>query len=60
MGPRAVLDAVALPGLEPPIIQPVAQRSTTELSRLTEFMWFSLRYLCFRATDQESNHATRR
>jgi hypothetical protein len=24
----------ALPGLEPPIIQPVAQRCTTELSRL--------------------------
>jgi hypothetical protein len=38
--PRAGLDAVAktksqpLPGLEPPIIQPVAQRYTTELSRL--------------------------
>jgi hypothetical protein len=29
-----------LPGLEPPIIQPVAQRYTTELSRLTLlFIW---------------------
>jgi hypothetical protein len=41
MGPRAGLDAVAerknsqpLPGLETPIIQPVAQRYTTELSRV--------------------------
>jgi hypothetical protein len=39
--PRAGLDAVEkrknsqpLPGLEPPIIQPVAQRYTTELSGL--------------------------
>jgi len=41
MGPKASLDTVVkrnsqpLPGLEPPIIQPVAQRSTTELFRLT-------------------------
>jgi hypothetical protein len=28
-----------LPGLEPPIIQPVAQRYTTELSRLTKWKW---------------------
>jgi hypothetical protein len=41
VGLRAGLDAVVkkkisrpLPGLEPPIIQPVAQRYTTELSRL--------------------------
>jgi hypothetical protein len=39
MGPRAGLDAVVkisqpLPGLKPPIIQPVAQRYTTELSQL--------------------------
>jgi hypothetical protein len=39
--PRAILDAVVkgnipspLSGLEPPIIQPVAQRYTTELTRL--------------------------
>jgi hypothetical protein len=38
--PRSGLDEVArknsqpLPGLEPPIIQPIAQRYTTELSRL--------------------------
>jgi hypothetical protein len=41
VGSRAGLDAVLkrkisllLPGLEPPTIQPVAQRYTTELSRL--------------------------
>jgi hypothetical protein len=41
MGPRAVLDAVVkrkIPspcqGLEPTIVQPIAKRYTTELSRL--------------------------
>jgi hypothetical protein len=41
VGSRAVLDAVVkrknpqpLPGVEPPIIQPVAQRFTTQLTRL--------------------------
>jgi hypothetical protein len=37
MGPRADLDAVVkrkISSLEPPIIQPVSQRYTTELSRL--------------------------
>jgi hypothetical protein len=44
VGPIAGLDALAkeknsqpLPGLEPPIIQPVAHRYTTELSRLYSF-----------------------
>jgi len=31
-----------LPGLEPPVIQPVAQRYSTELSRLP--IWLILRY----------------
>jgi hypothetical protein len=41
VGPRASLDAVVkrkisqlLAGLEPPIIQPIAQRYTTELSQI--------------------------
>jgi hypothetical protein len=34
VGPRAGLDAVLLPGLESPIIHPVAQHYTTELPRL--------------------------
>jgi hypothetical protein len=43
VGPRAGLDSGEkknshpLPGLEPPIIQPVAQSCTTELSRLLPF-----------------------
>jgi hypothetical protein len=45
MGPRAGLNAVVkrkihqrLPRLEPPIIQPVAQRYTTELSRFMQYI----------------------
>jgi hypothetical protein len=34
VGPRADLDAVVVSKLEPPIIEPVTQRYTTELSRL--------------------------
>jgi hypothetical protein len=30
-----------LQGLEPPIFQPIAQRYTTELSRLPLYLWFS-------------------
>jgi hypothetical protein len=43
VGPRAVLDAVEekdsqpLPGLEPPIIQPVVQSYTTELWKMYVF-----------------------
>jgi hypothetical protein len=49
VSPRAGLDAVvkknsqSLPGLEPQIIQPVAKRYTTELSRLkTNFVLYRI------------------
>jgi hypothetical protein len=37
VGPRAGLDIV-VPGLEPPIIQPVAQSYITEISRLLNLL----------------------
>jgi hypothetical protein len=40
-------DSQPLPGLEPPIIQPIAQRCTTELSRLLPSLISSCYYLWF-------------
>jgi hypothetical protein len=57
MDPRAGMDAlvrrkipISLTGLEPPIINPVAQRYTTELTRLCIILIYFLRFLTNQAT----------